>query len=146
MSKRTRPEGWINPLGATVEEAYEQARREDAEFREVDDRLAVAEAIAEKIILGRTFKGYTQDQLAELIGTKGPDISRIEKGDGKYIPNAVTLQKLGRVLGVTFEFPTEAPMQRAEKPRITRASSSAGSPAIAYPMAASAKSSGRPPQ
>ncbi len=137
MNKRAAD--WINPLGPTAEEILEQSLRDDPELAEAAERLAISEAIAEKVILGRTRMGYTQKQLAEIIRTKDSKISLIESGE--HIPHASTLQKLALALEIKFEFPMTAPVRKASAPR--RVYSSGNGSSAALPMAAASRNGNR---
>lgn len=53
-------------------------QREDPEYLEAEKKLAFRLQIADAIIDGRIAKGWTQADLAERIGTKQANISRIE--------------------------------------------------------------------
>jgi len=71
---------------------------------EVQNELMVNEAeyrIIEEIILARKEKNLTQKDLAELIGTKQSNISRLESGN--YNPSLDFLQKVASAMGKKLE-------------------------------------------
>ena len=122
----TRP---ISPVGASVADEVAAFTPED---QAALDAIAPYEEIAEKVILGRTIKNMTQQELADAIGTSYSQVSVIESG--KHLPSATTLDRLGRVLGVTFTLPLESPAAAAAlapKPKRTTATW-AGQPAAMY--------------
>ncbi|MCL2211855.1 MAG: helix-turn-helix transcriptional regulator [Treponema sp.] len=57
--------------------------------------------IIEEIIMARKEKNLTQKGLAELIGTKQSNISRLESGT--YNPSMDFLQKIASAMGKRFE-------------------------------------------
>ena len=70
-----------------VQKEYEQM---EAEYK-----------IIEEIIMARREKSLTQKGLAELIGTKQSNISRLESGT--YNPSMDFLQKIASAMGKRFE-------------------------------------------
>ena len=71
---------------------------------EVQNELKMNEAeykIIEEIILARREKNLTQKDLAELIGTKQSNISRLESGN--YNPSLDFLQKVASAIGKKLE-------------------------------------------
>ena len=72
--------------------------------KEVQNELKMNEAeykIIEEIILARRQKNLTQKDLAELIGTKQSNISRLESGN--YNPTLDFLQKVASAIGKKLE-------------------------------------------
>ena len=72
--------------------------------KEVQNELDMNEAeykIIEEIILARREKNLTQKDLAELIGTKQSNISRLESGN--YNPSLDFLQKVASAIGKKLE-------------------------------------------
>ena len=57
--------------------------------------------IIEEIIMARKEKNLTQKDLAELIGTKQSNISRLESGN--YNPSLDFLNKIAQAVGKTLE-------------------------------------------
>jgi len=127
----------VNPIGPSVEEDNRAAAERDPALRAELARIAPFEEIAEKVIIGRTMKGYTQKELAEMTGTSYSQISRIESG--QHLPDVVTLHKVGTALDVVFEIPFKQVDLTALRPRrkVSALSPSRGSAAPA-PMSASA--------
>jgi transcriptional regulator with XRE-family HTH domain len=54
------------------------------------------------IVVLRTIKKISQEQLAELAGVTRNNLSRIE--NGKYDPRFDTLQKIGKALGLKLKY------------------------------------------
>jgi len=72
--------------------------------KEVQSELKMNEAeykIIEEIILARRERNLTQKDLAELIGTKQSNISRLESGN--YNPSLDFLQKIASAMGKKLE-------------------------------------------
>ena len=72
--------------------------------KEVQNELKMNESeykIIEEIILARREKNLTQKDLAELIGTKQSNISRLESGN--YNPSLDFLQKVASAIGKKLE-------------------------------------------
>ena len=72
--------------------------------KEVQNELKMNEAeykIIEEIITARREKNLTQKCLAELIGTKQSNISRLESGN--YNPSLYFLQKIALAMGKKLE-------------------------------------------
>jgi ribosome-binding protein aMBF1 (putative translation factor) len=95
-----------NPhIGGDVVAHYRKEMARDPELaamvREELDRLE----LAAKVKSAREDKGLSQAELAELVGTKQPNIARLEAGRG--IPRLDLLAKIARALGthltVSFE-------------------------------------------
>jgi DNA-binding XRE family transcriptional regulator len=90
------PSRRISPLGAGV--ARDIRRREnDAAYRKVQARLGRAEAVARLLIQFRMRLNLTQEQLAHLMGTSTPAISRLESGT--HVPSLTTLSRLAEAAG-----------------------------------------------
>ena len=90
----------ISPLGWSASEGAARRSARSKEYRAHAAKLAPYRVIARAVILGRTDKGITQEQLAAAIGTTGSAISRIESGTRAV--TLVTLGKLGTALNITF--------------------------------------------
>ena len=72
--------------------------------KEVQNELKMNEAeykIIEEIIMARRERNLTQKDLAELIGTKQSNISRLESGN--YNPSIDFLNKIAQAVGKTLE-------------------------------------------
>ncbi len=70
------------------------------------DEAAPAFAMKRNMIAIRTAAGKTQKQMAELLGTKKSNISRLESVNSEVSPRLVTVEEYARVLGyrVRVEF------------------------------------------
>jgi transcriptional regulator with XRE-family HTH domain len=137
----------ISPLGESAGEGAARRSARSKEYREHAAKLAPYRVIARAVILGRTDKGLTQDQLGAALGTTGSAISRIESGTRPVTLD--TLGKLGAALDITFVVgspraaaagcvvvPQDA-IEVSAKP--VRRSAAAGRSAHAQPVAADAK-------
>ena len=72
--------------------------------KEVQNELKMNEAeykVIEEIIMARKEKNLTQKGLAELIGTRQSNISRLESGN--YNPSLELLTKIAQVMGKRLE-------------------------------------------
>jgi transcriptional regulator with XRE-family HTH domain len=61
-------------------ESYVVKCREDPEYREVEKRLKPIMDLADEVLELRMEKGWTQEELAERVGTAQANISRLENG------------------------------------------------------------------
>lgn len=73
----------------------------DVRVQEEYDKLQPRYEIINQIVKVRQQKNMTQEQLAELIGTKKSNISRLESG--KYNPSLEMLIKIAQALGKTLK-------------------------------------------
>jgi ribosome-binding protein aMBF1 (putative translation factor) len=76
---------------------YKNEQLKNPDFKREYDALAAEYELREQIITARQSCNLTQKQLAELIGTKQSNISRLERGDQN--PTIDLLQKLAAGLG-----------------------------------------------
>jgi len=67
------------------------------------DALAPAFEIKRQMIAMRKAAGLTQEQMAELLGTKKSNISRLESVNSENSPKLSTLEDYARVLGYTVK-------------------------------------------
>ena len=88
------------PLGESASEGAVRRAARSREYREHAAMLAPYRVIARAIILGRTDRGITQEQLGVALGTTGSAISRIESGTHPVTLD--TLGRLGAALDITF--------------------------------------------
>jgi predicted transcriptional regulator len=72
------------------EEVRKELKNNEAEYR-----------IIEEIIMARHEKNLTQKDLAELVGTRQSNISRLESGN--YNPTLEFLNKIARAIGKELE-------------------------------------------
>ncbi|MDR3172210.1 MAG: helix-turn-helix transcriptional regulator [Treponema sp.] len=83
---------------------WEDAKKIITQNKEVQDELRNNEIefrIIEEIILARQEKKLTQQELAEMIGTKQSNISRLESGN--YNPSVELLNKIAHAFGKKLE-------------------------------------------
>jgi HTH-type transcriptional regulator / antitoxin HipB len=59
---------------------YKKKLEQDQEYRAAKEELQMAFALGNAVLRARLRKGWTQSELAKLIGTKQANISRIEAG------------------------------------------------------------------
>ncbi|MFH1743791.1 MAG: XRE family transcriptional regulator [bacterium] len=83
---------------------------DDDELREIVDRATINAHIAQLIYDARTEAGLTQQQLAELIGSKQPVIARVEDAD--YSGHSLSMlhriaTALNKRLEISFTSPGE---------------------------------------
>jgi DNA-binding XRE family transcriptional regulator len=93
----TMPRSRVSPVGASVADDIRRNEKADAEYRKVRARFARAEAVARLLIQFRMKHNLTQEQLAQLMGTSAPAISRIESGT--HVPSLTTLSRLAEAAG-----------------------------------------------
>jgi DNA-binding XRE family transcriptional regulator len=86
-----------SPVGASVAGDIRRREKTDAEYRKVRARFARAEAVARLLIQFRMEHSLTQEQLAQLMGTSAPAISRLESGT--HMPSLTTLSRLAEAAG-----------------------------------------------
>jgi predicted transcriptional regulator len=83
---------------------WDDAKKKILQNEEVGKELKNNEAkykIIEEIITARQEKNLTQKDLAELVGTKQSNISRLESGN--YNPTLEFLNKIARAIGKELE-------------------------------------------
>ena len=86
-----------SPIGNAVADDIRRQEKVDPEYRKVRARFARAEAVARLLIQFRMKHNLTQEQLAELMGTSAPAISRLESGT--HVPSLTTLSRLAEAAG-----------------------------------------------
>jgi DNA-binding XRE family transcriptional regulator len=91
------PRSRMSPVGAAVADDIRHHEKADAEYRKVRARFARAEAVARLLIQFRMKHNLTQEQLAQLMGTSAPAISRLESGT--HVPSLTTLSRLAEAAG-----------------------------------------------
>ena len=90
---------------------YLAKRRQDPEYRKVEKQLKPILDLADNVLRLRMERGWTQAELAERVGTKQANISRLENGLAN--PTFKFLQKLSEVFGVELAI-SLGPLQPAE--------------------------------
>ncbi len=82
----------------------------DRELRQLIEQETINAQVAQLIYSARTKLGLTQEQLAGLVGTKQPNIARLE--DAEYDGHSLTmLQRIAKALNQRLEI-TFRPIQR----------------------------------
>jgi DNA-binding XRE family transcriptional regulator len=82
----------------TFEEFRKKALRRP-EVRAAYDALGPAFEMRRRMIAMRQKAGLTQEQMAELLGTKKSNISRLESMSSRVSPRLSTVEEYARVLG-----------------------------------------------
>ena len=85
-----------------VRKTFEQFRKKALKKRGVKaeyDALAPAFEMKRQMIALRKKAGLTQEQMADLLGTKKSNISRLESVNSEVSPRLSTLEEYARVLG-----------------------------------------------
>ena len=87
--------------------AFRDKALKNAEVKAAYDELSPVYAMKRAMIAMRKAKGFTQEDMATLLGTKKSNISRLESVSSESSPRLVTVEEYARVLGyrvtVTFE-------------------------------------------
>jgi DNA-binding XRE family transcriptional regulator len=86
-----------SPIGTAIAEDIRRHEKADPEYRKVRAHFARAEAVARLLVQFRMKHNLTQEQLAELMGTSTPAISRLESGT--HMPSLTTLSRLAEAAG-----------------------------------------------
>lgn len=87
----------VGPIGSAVADGIQRQEADDEEYRKLRAHFARAEAVARLLIQLRMKHDFTQEQLAELMGTSTPTISRLESGT--HVPSLTTLARLVEAAG-----------------------------------------------
>jgi len=82
----------VSPIGSTHRAGSSRRARRSAAYREELQRLAPYEGLARIVIARRQTLGFTQQELAERVGTSHSVISRIESG--QHPTSVTTLRRL----------------------------------------------------
>ena len=87
-------------------ENFKKEALENPLIKKEYDELEPVFELRRKLIRMRMEKGMTQEQLAEKMGTKRSNISRLEAGETVSFPTLKTISKYAEALGykVTVEF------------------------------------------
>ena len=84
---------------------YLQEIEKNSEYRDAKEALKVHLALGDAVLRARLSRNWTQEDLAEKVGTKQANISRIEAGLGN--PTLKLIQKIIQVLELeVYFFPT----------------------------------------
>tara|TARA_R110002096_G_scaffold217766_4_gene405889 strand:+ start:2269 stop:2568 length:300 start_codon:yes stop_codon:yes gene_type:complete len=82
----------------TIEQFRKKALK-DPEVKSEYDALSSAYEMKRQMIAMRKKAGLTQEQMAELLGTKKSNISRLESVSSENSPRLATVEDYARVLG-----------------------------------------------
>lgn len=93
----------MTPKGYTDYEELKAEALENPEIRQAYDSLELADCLARLRIL----RGLTQEELAALVGTRQPNIARLESG--KTSPTLPFLQRVAEALGGRLVVKVELP-------------------------------------
>lgn len=74
--------------------AFEQSLMQNPAYLKEVSKIDIAFEVAQMIKEARLLKGYSQQKLAELVGTKQTSISRVE--NGSYLPSLQFLVKIAK--------------------------------------------------
>ena len=95
---------------------------DDAQLRELIEEENFSAHVARLVYLARTEAGLTQQQLAKLVGTKQPDIARLEDAD--YHGHSLTmLHRIATALNQRLEIafaPVGEPHGGGDQSRLSR--------------------------
>jgi DNA-binding XRE family transcriptional regulator len=85
--------------------AFREQLLANPEVQAAFDASAIEYAILDEMLSARRDAGLTQAQVAELMGTKAPAITRLENSlaSGKHSPSIETLRKYAKALGKRLE-------------------------------------------
>ena len=104
---------------------------EDPELREWIEEETINARVARMIYDARTRVGLTQQQLAELVGTKHPVIARLEDAD--YEGHSLTmLQRIATALNQKLEIHLVPVAERSNIPDIPSSEAAAKYPRLAF--------------
>ncbi|MGO9613809.1 MAG: helix-turn-helix domain-containing protein [Dissulfurispiraceae bacterium] len=73
-------------------------RRRFTVFTSEDPKRVIAWAVGQRVRMERERQGLRQEDLAEKVGIKRPNIARLEKG--RHLPSLQTVQKIARALNL----------------------------------------------
>ncbi len=90
--------------------AFKQKALRNSKVKAAYDELSVSFNMKRQMIAMRKEAGMTQEELAELLGTKKSNISRLESLNNDISPKLTTIEDYARVLGysVKVEFEPRA--------------------------------------
>ena len=94
---------------------FKKSALKNPDVRSAYEDAAPAYALKRDMIAMRKAKGFTQEDMANLLGTKKSNISRLESVNATNSPRLATLEHYARVLGYRLKIGFEA---EARKPEI----------------------------
>ena len=107
----------VSPVGASIADDIRRREKRDAVYRKIRARLSRAEAVARLLIQFRMRHALTQEQLAKLMGTSVPTISRLESGT--HVPSLTTLSRVAEAAGEKLVIGFERSSESSHKPERT---------------------------
>ncbi len=94
-------------------EGFKDKALKNPDVKAAYDETAPAYAMKRNMIAMRMAAGKTQEQMAELLGTKKSNISRLESVNSEVSPRLATVEEYARVLGYRVKIEFEpAPSKR----------------------------------
>ena len=102
-----------SPVGAAVADEIQRNEKTNTRRRRIRASFARAEVIARLLIQFRMNHNFTQEQLARLMGTSTPTISRLESGT--HVPSLTTLSRLAEAAGERLVIGFEKPQAAARR-------------------------------
>ena len=82
---------------------FKARQMQDPEFRAEYDALEESFQLKRQMIAMRKAAGLTQEELAEKLGTKASNISRLENIAAKNSPRIATVEDYARILGYSMK-------------------------------------------
>lgn len=89
-------------------QSYLARCRQDPEYREVENRLKPFMDLADEVLRLRMERGWTQEELAERVGTAQANVSRLENGLAN--PTLEFLQKLSDAFETELRVHLQSPV------------------------------------
>ncbi|MBX3617105.1 helix-turn-helix transcriptional regulator [Nitrosomonas sp.] len=86
---------------------FQQTALQDPEVRAEYDALSMAFEMKRQMIALRKKAGVTQEQMADLLGTKKSNISRLESLHSNVSPRLATVEDYARALGYSVKIQFE---------------------------------------
>jgi DNA-binding XRE family transcriptional regulator len=86
---------------------FKREALENPEVKAVYDELAPAYVMKRNMIAMRKAKGFTQEDMANLLGTRKSSISRLESVNSENSPSLATVEEYARVLGYRLKIEFE---------------------------------------
>ena len=82
---------------------FREKALKNSEVKAEYDSLAAAFHVKRQMIALRKRAGLTQEQMADLLGTKKSNISRLESINSNISPRLITIEAYARVLGYSMK-------------------------------------------
>ncbi len=87
--------------------AFKKEALRNPDVKAAYDELAPAYAMKRDMIAMRKAKGFTQEDMANLLGTRKSSISRLESVNSENSPRLSTVEEYARVLGYRLKIEFE---------------------------------------